>query len=263
MTGSMREYEKLSEYYDHVVPYQDRPDIRFFVDAARDAGGPVLEIGCGTGRVLIPTARAGPSITGLDLSPEMLAACREKLAAEPPEVRQRAELVAADMRQFELGKRFRLVTIPFRGFLHLHTAEEQLAALGCIHRHLEKGGVFILDVFDPCLPILVEEKYLQEFNAEPEFTMPGGRRVKRCSRITARFPERQLLDCELIYDLTHPDGRRERLVDSFRFRYIFRYEAEHLLARAGFTLEAVYGDYEKSPFGTKSPGELVCVARKP
>ncbi len=256
------DYSQVAEYYDHVVPNRERKDVQFFLEAARAAHGPVLEIGCGTGRLLIPIARAGCEITGLDLSPDMLAACREKLAAEPAEVQQRAQLVEGDMRRFELTRKFRLATIPFRGFLHLQTAEDQLAALQCIHGHLEPGGKLILDVFDPYLPILVEEKYLSEFNEEPEFTMPDGRRVVRRSRIAARFLDRQLMDCELIYSITHPDGRTERLVDSFRFRYIFRYEAEHLLSRAGFAFEAVYGDYDKSPHGAKVPGELICVARK-
>ena len=67
-----------AELYDHVVPYRERQDIGFFVDAAAESGGPVLEIGCGTGRVLIPTARAGIEITGLDMSTHMLAVCRQQ-----------------------------------------------------------------------------------------------------------------------------------------------------------------------------------------
>jgi len=263
MAEATRVYERFAEYYDHVVPYLARTDVPFFVEAARDARGPVLELGCGTGRILIPTARAGCEITGLDLSAEMLAVCRERLAGELSETRRRVQVAEGDMRAFNLPAKFRLVTVPFRGFLHLHTAEDQLAALACIHRHLEPGGNFILDVFDPYLPVLFEDKYLNEFNPEPEFSMPDGRRVVRSSRIAARDLGRQLLDCELIYSVTHSDGRAERLVDAFRFRYIFRHEAEHLLARAGFALESVYCDYDKTPFGSKYPAELICVARKP
>ncbi len=67
------EYAHTAEFYDHVLPYRQRQDVEFFVELARQSGGPVLEVGSGTGRVLIPTARAGIEITGLDLSPSMLA----------------------------------------------------------------------------------------------------------------------------------------------------------------------------------------------
>ena len=147
--SSYDEYMSIAELYDHVVPYRERGDVGFFVEAARESGGPVLEVGCGTGRVLIPTARAGIEITGLDLSPHMLAICREKLKTESQDVQSRIRLVEGDMRQFELGRTFRLVTLPFRPFQHLTTVEEQLACLGCLRRHLAEGGKLILDIFKP------------------------------------------------------------------------------------------------------------------
>jgi SAM-dependent methyltransferase len=88
-------YALIADLYDHVVPYRERPGVEFFVDAASEAGGPVLEIGCGTGRVLIPTARAGIDIVGLDLSPRMLAVCRERLRLEREPVQSRAMLFVA------------------------------------------------------------------------------------------------------------------------------------------------------------------------
>ena len=259
----MHDYSTIAEFYDHVVPYRNRADVPFFVGAAKESGGPVLEIGCGTGRILIPVARAGCEITGLDLSEPMLAICREKLFREPADVQARAKIVAGDMRKFELGQSFRLVIAPFRCFLHLLEVKDQLDCLAAVHRHLSPGGRFILDVFDPSLETLTDKKYRQEYGDEPEFTMPDGRRVQRRSRNAAYDSAHQIVDSELIYNITYPDGRAERLVDSFPVRCIFRYEAEHLLARSGFELEAVYGGYDKSPFGAKVPGELICVARKP
>src|SRR5688572_23755792 len=102
----------IAEFYDHVVPYAARADISFYVEAAAKSGGPVLELGCGTGRILIPTARSGIEIAGLELSVGMLEACRRRLQAEPPEVRGRVSLQRGDMRDFDLGRSFRLVTIP-------------------------------------------------------------------------------------------------------------------------------------------------------
>ena len=167
------------------------------------------------------------------------------------------------MRDFSLPRSYRLVTVPFLTFMHLLTVEEQLACLACAHRHLEPGGRLALDVFNPDLRALTDSRMGQEGPEEPPFVLDDGRSVTRRFRDASVDLHRQVLDCEIIYAVTHPDGRRERLVHAFPYRYFFRYELEHLLARAGFTVEAVYGDFDGSPVGATYPGELIVVARKP
>jgi len=108
----------------------------------------------------------------------------------------------------------------------------------------------------------VDESRLGEFGEEPAFTMPDGRQVVRRARILSRDLLQQVQDVEMIYDVTYPDGHTERHLDHFPMRYLFRYEAEHLLVRAGFTVEAVYADYDRSPYGSKYPGELIFLACK-
>jgi len=263
----LEQYAATAEFYDYVVPYQTREDVAFFVDAAQASGGPVLEVGCGTGRVLIPTARAGIAIAGIDLSPYMLDVCERRLEQEPAEVQNRVQLDQADMRDFDLGQTFKLITMPFRPFQHLIEVEDQIACLRCVQRHLAADGRFILDLFNPWLPFLTREVTGEEQSDEPEFTMPDGRRVLRRNRVVTRDVFKQYQDIELIYYITHPDGGQragstERLVHTFPMRYLFRYEVEHLLARCGFEVEALYADYDKSSFGSKYPGELIFVAKK-
>ena len=217
---------------------------------------------CGTGRVLIPTAQAGIDIVGLDLSSAMLDVCRERLRGEPEDVRSRAQLVQGDMRCFELSRRFRLVTVPFRPFQHLITVDDQLSCLACLHRHLSEGGRLILDLFNPSLEALVSDTVGRELADEPAFIMPDGRRVICRHRTVSRDPLNQTNNVELIYYVTHPDGREERLVHAFPMRYLFRFEAEHLLVRSGFEVENVYADYDQHPYGSTYPGELIFVARK-
>jgi len=256
-------YEGLiAELYDYVGPYRARADIAFFVEAATKAGGPVLEVGCGTGRVLIPTARAGVDVVGLDASPDMLAVCRQRLRDEPAGVHSRVTLVQADMRRFALEREFTLVTIPFRPFQHLLTVADQLSCLESIHQHLSTEGMLILDVFNPSLDFLVNRPVGEELGEEPEFHMPDGRRVTRRHKTVAHDRFNQVDDHQLIYYVTHPDGREERLVHSFQLRYLFRFEAEHLLARAGFAVEHLYAGYDNSEYGSQYPGELLFVARK-
>ncbi len=255
------EYDRFAEFYDHVTLYRDRPDVRFFVEMSREVPGPVLEVGCGTGRVLLPCARAGATMVGLDLSPRMLEVARHRLDEEPPDVRARVTLIEGDMRTLDLGQTFDLITLPFRGFQHLMTAEEQRCALRRLRAHLAPGGRLVIDVFNPSIPFMGDERYSIHPMREPEFTMPDGRRVVRSFRIAARSFVQQTQEVEFTIDVTHPDGREEQHLERFSMRYLFRFELEYLLECEGFRVEAIYGDYDKSPFGAKYPGEIIAVAR--
>jgi SAM-dependent methyltransferase len=261
-TGDFDEYAFIADLYDYVVPYRARPDVAFFVDAAVVARGPILEIGCGTGRVLIPTARAGVDVVGIDSSAGMLAVCRERLGLEAEAVQSRVHLVRADMRDFALERSFALITVPFRPFQHLLTVEDQLSCLRTIRRHLVDDGMLILDLFNPSLDALATTPIDQESPSEPEFSTPDGRRVVRRFKIVAHDRFNQVNQVELIYYVTHPDGREERLVHAFAIRYLFRFEAEHLLARCRFEVDALYSGFDKTPYGSRYPGELIFVARK-
>jgi SAM-dependent methyltransferase len=256
------DYAAVAELYDYVVPYAERGDVEFFIQVARDAHGPVLEVGCGTGRVLIPTALAGIHITGLDTSAAMLDVLRSKLGDENDDVRSRVRLHVGDMRSFDLGETFALVTIPFRPFQHLLTVDDQLACLATIHRHLKPGGRLVLDLFNPSIDYLANRPTGEILPDGPPVTLPDGRRLERSFRIVAQDRFQQVNDIELIYDVTESDGRKRRAVHAFRMRYLFKFEVEHLLARTGFSVENLYAGYDRSPYGSTYPGELIFVARK-
>jgi SAM-dependent methyltransferase len=256
------EYAAVADLYDYVVPYATRGDVDFFIAESRAANGPVLEVGCGTGRVLIPTARAGVPIAGLDGSAAMLDQLRRKLDAEDASVRSGVRLYERDMRDFELHQKFALVTLPFRPFQHLLTVDDQLACLTTIHRHLDEGGRVILDLFNPSLDYLVNRRTGEILPDGPAVDLPDGRRLERHFRVVAADRFTQVNDVELIYDVTEADGRKRRAVHAFRMRYLFRYEAEHLLVRAGFDVEHLYAGYDRSLYGSTYPGELIFVARK-
>jgi SAM-dependent methyltransferase len=251
----------IAVFYDRIVQFGGRKDIEFYVEVAREAGGEVLEIGCGTGRILLPIAREGIAIFGIDSSAPMLEVCRQKLSAEPASVQACVlGLEVRDMRQFDLGRRFNLVTIPFHPFIHLLTVKDQIACLTAVRRHLNRGGRLVFDIYAPAAKHLVEERYLQP-REEPPFTLPDGRVVVRRTRLVSRDQVRQVIDIETIYDVSHPDGRSEIITHCYPFRYVWPFEAEHLLARCGFELEHLYADYNKTPWGEKHTGEMYIVAR--
>jgi ubiquinone/menaquinone biosynthesis C-methylase UbiE len=123
-------YHVSAKYYDGAyAAMRDLVDAPFYLELAKEIGGPVLEIGCGTGRVLLPIARHGIEIHGVDNSAPMLGILRESLAQEKPDVRNKVTLHAGDMRDLFLSRRFPLVTIPFRPMQHMHSVADQLRAL--------------------------------------------------------------------------------------------------------------------------------------
>ena len=252
----------LAEIYDHVPGHSKLKDVNLYRGLAAQTGGPVLELGCGTGRVLIPIARSGIKATGIDSSEHMLKVCRQNISREPEGVRANIKLVHADMRSFDIQGRFRLAFIPFNSFLHLLTVEDQLACLSAVHRRLGRDGRLALDVFNPDVRRLVDESQREEPVTSRPFTLPDGRRVLIKARTVSVDLHRQILETEVIHYVTEPSGRQERLVSPFTLRYIFRYEAEHLLARAGFEVEALLSDYRGTAYGSSYPGQLIFVARK-
>jgi hypothetical protein len=171
-------------------------------------------------------------------------------------------MVTADMRAFALDRSFPLITSPFRPFQHLLTVEDQLACLACVRRHLADDGRFILDLFNPSLEMLVNRRPGEEIPEGEPALLPDGRHLIRSFRIVEADRFAQVNRIELTYHLTHPDGRAERRVHDVRMRYLFRFEAEHLLARAGFAVEHLYAGYDRRPYGSTYPGDLVFVTRK-
>ena len=251
--------EDLGLLYDHVGGYNERADIAFYVDEATRTSGRVLELASGTGRVLIPIARAGNDITGLELSRVMLGRCRERVAAEPDDVRGRITLVEGDMRDFALEDRFALAIIPFRPMQHLMSIEDQLSCLDAIRRHLVPRGRVIFDVFNPDLA-RIGSPSTAEWEDTPETPLPDGSSFRRGGRMVAVHRADQVNEVELIYYVTSPDGKADRRVHAFGMRWYMRSELEHLVARAGFTLDAIYGNFDRSPLTDASP-EMIVVAR--
>lgn len=250
----------IASLYDFVPVYASRADVAFYVDEARGSGGPVLEVGCGTGRILIPTARAGVAIDGLDESPDMLAKCAAKLEREKAEVRQRVKLHQSDARGFDLGKTFALVTAPFRVMQHQITIDDQLRFLASVRRHLRPGGRFVFDVFNPSFVALVSADGVEREDV-PDTTLGDGRTFRRTGRVKrVRFVD-QVSEVELIYYVKSGAGAEsQRTVQAFDMHWYLRDELVNLLARAGFTIDAVYGDFDRSPLSDGSK-EIIVLAR--
>ena len=256
----------MSDFYDPEVydaRVGDQPgDIEFYKRLALDshaAGQPVLELACGTGRVSIPIAREGVQLVGLDRSPEMLARAREKSAGL-----EVVRWVEGDMRRFELPERFGLVFIPFRSFLHLMTIDDQLSCLGCIREHLLPDGRLALNIFNPDLVMMGQSLSVKRGLIErrgDRYRHPRTGRAVEIWETRAYHPASQ----EIVITWVDEELDDEETVVSctyrtLKLRYTYRFEMEHLLARAGFKIEALHGDFFGSAFDDSS-SEMVWVAR--
>lgn len=243
-------YDRLiARNYDglYAVVRDPSGDADFYRALARESGGPVLELGCGTGRVLLPIARDGIPCVGVDASPEMLRIFRDK--APPPNL----TLVEGRMQTFDLGEqRFRLITCPFRAFSHLLDVADQLAALARIRHHLAPGGAFALDVFDPKLDRLAAPFEAESLAATFQHE---GHEIRRWDSST-RDHTRQVLTVHFRFEGGPPEMSGTTHMD---LRWFYRYELEHLLFRAGFTEVNVYGGFDRRPWAAF--GETIVVAR--
>jgi SAM-dependent methyltransferase len=249
----------IADYYDESPVVRERlQDVAFYRDAAREFGDPVLELGCGTGRIMMALADAGKRITGLDLSERMLERAVKKRAALNKEARERVHLVQGDMTRFDLGETFRLVIIPFRPFQHLLEVQQQVDCLDCARKHLSPGGRLILDVFQTDAERMHDPVHMREMLVS-EYVTTDGRQVRITERVAAFHRAEQRNDVEMIFSIRHRDGRQERLVFAWPLRYFFRYEVEHLLARCGFRVTALYGSFDRTPIRDDSP-EMIFVA---
>jgi SAM-dependent methyltransferase len=250
-----------AEYYDedYAVGIPDRGDIAFYKKYAQQKGSPILELACGTGRILIPIAQTGIECYGLDMSPEMLAVCETKVRALEL---KNVHLQCASMEDFHYDMQFSLIYIPFRSFQHLLATEQQMYCLDLVQQHLKEDGLLILDVFAPNIDKLSHygkktegwEKEFSRKNAETEST------------ITRYYQARADLSAQIIDVVMKWEERNSKGVlvarkeGNFRLRYVFRFELEHLLIRAGFD-PAVFGYYDERPYDYIS-GETIAVCRK-
>ena len=189
----------------------------------------------------------------------MLARCRAKLEAEPPQVRERVRLLVADMTSFDLGRRFAAIFCPFAGFQQLLTVEQQLACLDRCRRHLLPHARLVLDVPNPDP---APASFAQHAQGDGEATAQtvlwtGGRRIRWWMTVIGYDRSQQCNECEVTYEIVAADGSSRLLTETISLRYVFRYELEHLLFRAGYRVVALYGDYDRSPFADESPAMIV------
>lgn len=234
-------------------------DVAFYKEQAEATGGPVLEIGCGTGRLTIPLARAGHEVWAVDISAAMLDQLRAKLALEPPEVQSRVHVVQQDATALDLPVRnFRLAAIPFNVLMLIPDFTAERRTLASAAAHLAPDGRLALDVMNPLTLSLDAEK--KPSPSEPRRNPRTGNRYVKNS-LASRLDEQQRQRLYGWYDELQPDGKIEVSEFSFTWRMIFRFELELMLDSAGFAIDTLTGDFAASPW-TVDSRRMVVTARR-
>jgi SAM-dependent methyltransferase len=241
------------ELYDLVYGWYTA-DLAYYVERARAARGPVLEAACGTGRVLIPTLEAGVDIDGFDLEPAMIERLRAKAAAKGFAPR----LEVGDLREFTMPRRYALVTVPFRAFMHLHATDDQIAALRCLREHLVPGGALVLNLFYPRWEYIREHDDLRVLEREFDDAATGRHVAFWDTAHYDRVNQRVTVEREVV---VRDRDRATTHLYGFSLRWTFLYEMELLLRAAGFTRHAVARGWDDGPF-TSDQEEMVWTAWK-
>jgi len=253
------EYDNsLGRFYDAFFTGVDG-DVAFYTAYAKKSGSPVLELGCGSGRTVIPIAQAGLDITGLDIAPAMLDLARQRVAKLPAAVRKHITLAQGDMADFHLRRKFKLAIIPYRAFQHLLTPARQAQALMCIRDHLARRGCLVFNIYDPSAE-LIRSRGPVGLRRDTDFVDPqSGRRV--VAWYTRRYdPVEQIMAQEFIFEELDADGQVvSKTYKPLTMRYTYRAEMQYLLELCGYTIEALYGDFEGGPY---TGAEQVWVARR-
>jgi SAM-dependent methyltransferase len=250
-------YAPIADLYD--FSYADfTEDVEFYENVARAIDGPLLELGVGSGRVAIPLAQAGYDVVGIDNSPSMLAAARQRLEALGP-IDGSLDLIEGDMTAFELEQRFGMVLVAANTFQHLLTTKEQLACVRSAVKCLQPDGIFSMSVRSPSTVTWDDtdgwSPMLMHWTRRDEAT--GELVMKFC--VEQPHPARMVRRLTYIYDRVQPQGDVKRSVFTTELRYSTEAEIRLLLQQCGLRVTHVYGDYDLSPVGI---GEnLVFVAR--
>ncbi len=248
----MKSNQDLPIYFDgkHYDAWTERTvDIPFYKDQVKKYGDPVLELGCGTGRITIPIAEDGYDIIGLDISKKFLKRGKEKAKKEGSDV----SWIEGDMRNFSLDKSFNLIFIPFNSIQHILSLEDLERVFQNVKRHLNPEGRFITEFFNPDLDILNRDP--QKEHEVIEYEDPDSEGKVEITEKTSYEKAEQILHLTWFYDFEDSKMSRE-----WTSRVWFPKEVDAVFKYNGFEIEHKYGDFDRSPF-TNNSGQQIVVCK--
>lgn len=250
----MTDYDVIAPFYDLEHAHFDE-DVSLYLNFAELSSSPLLELACGSGRLLVPLAREGYKLTGIDSSRSMLDLAQHAL--EDAGVAEQCTLLQENMCTMRLEQKFRMAFIALGSFGHVCTRQDQRQALAVVHDHLTVGGRFILDISN------ADVRYMEQLSGQ---MLHQGTWKREDGTMLSHFvspassPTKHLLELTHFYE-EHQQGQAIQRTVITTHLYLFeKNEVELLLEEAGFEITDVFGDYEFSPFELESP-RMIFVAQ--
>ena len=242
----------MTEFYDSISNYYDAENLEMTEDLhlysmyAGIFGDPILDVGCGTGRVMLHLAQEGHTCVGVDTSAQMLARAEQKVAGLP-EIASRSRFVLGDIETYESQEPFGLILLPYHTFMHFQNQDTQLNVLKQLASNLAPNGAMIFDLPNAGEAFATQDEYT--ISLERTFTDPESGNVVMQQSVSNIDRVKQLLHIQWIYDEIGEDNVVRRTIAPLTLRYVFYAEMKLLLAATGLKIVDVYGDYEQGPFG--------------
>ena len=253
-----------AKYYDeaYTATKEDLEDVEFYVDMAKTIGGPVLELACGTGRILLAIAREGISIHGVDNSLSMLKVLQDKLQRELKDVRELVSVSHGDIRNFRSNREYPLVIMPFRPLQHMYAVEDQIAALQTAAFHLESGGALVFDVFYPKFESLYSK--VGEEVLELEWTPKSDR-----SKVIRRYLKKESIDkinqtfiATFIFRTYIGLNLVQEETESLKMSYYTYPHLRALLLLTGLEVVEEYGSFARTPLDNEAQQMIFVLKRR-
>jgi SAM-dependent methyltransferase len=252
-------YATIARFYD-AENADKTDDLAFYSELAAEYGDPILDVGCGTGRVMLHLAQEGYRVHGIDNEAAMLDRAKLKLDTAPHILRDRLTFYLGDVLTHDLEERFKLVLVPYNGLMHFHKQETQLALLIRLRRWTLPDGLLVLDL--PNAGETFASQDTEAFTLERMFIEPDTGHLVMQQAVSVLDRAEQLMRVTWIYDEITGDGAVKRTIAPILFRYYFYPEVQLLLSHTGFEVQSLYGDVDGSPFEDGCPRMIVLAKPK-
>jgi SAM-dependent methyltransferase len=248
-------YSQIAQFYD-LIHAEMTADIDLLLSLAEESSKEILELGCGTGRLAVPLARAGHKVTGIDLSDEMLDIARRKLEREPAHVRASVVLRQGDMVNIDLGRCFDLVIVSHNS-LNEHTPKDVQRIFKAVGSQLSEGGLAFFDLSNPLDYFAHEDGEGVWIEDRTFIDLEGGGMLHQRSKVSLSSLEQQVRIIRKLKYVSDEESPALEYAGESTYYLLYPHEIELMLADAGMRISALFGGYRREPFEEESQRMIV------